>query len=119
MDLLDFRVKDGIAWRRAAVCLLLAVLFLYNPFFTILSTSGVLHVQQPYSFRATVAASELRRCVAAEDKLEMPVLEVAALSVLASPQELDKVFANLNDEPAIDPVQAVRGSIWFRPPPVS
>jgi hypothetical protein len=103
--------------KRAAVCLVLIALLLYNPFFTILSISRDLSVAHPLSYRATVAGSELRRCtVEASDPLipELAAALLHAAALLAPSHKVDFVqtsdIAGVVSQPSCD-------SIWFRPPP--
>jgi hypothetical protein len=99
-----------------ATCLLLVALLLYNPFFTILSSSHDVSVQHPLSYRATVAGSELRRCTIEAQPL-LPGLDAAvvhAATLLAPPHEIALVQPS---DTAGLLSQALCDSIWFRPPP--
>jgi hypothetical protein len=101
----------------AATSLLLVALLLYNPFFTILSSSRDLSVQHPLSYRATLAGSELRRCTFDGAKPLIPGLGVAAVhaaTLFALSHEIALVQVN---EPASFLSQTLCDSIWFRPPP--
>jgi len=103
--------------KRAAVCLVLVVLLLYNPFLTILSVSQDLSVSHPLSYRATVAGSELRRCTIDPSDPLIPELAAAlahAAALLAPSNEVD--FVQPSDTAGVVS-QASRDSIWFRPPP--
>jgi hypothetical protein len=108
------------AWH-AALCLLLAVLFLYNPFFTVHDVSGVLQVRHPLSYRATVASSELRRSTIDPAKPLIPATGVlAAQTFLAAPPPPQRAPAfpiYLQDDFVAGPQQVVFESIRFRPPP--
>jgi hypothetical protein len=101
------------------VCLLLAALFLYNPFFTIYGSSPVLKVQHPPSFRGTVASSELQLSRVSQVQPEVCVLQEAVLEAVAP-----AAAPSINSEAALElPLdlqpQIFSESLWFRPPPVS
>ena len=114
---LDLQPQTGRARWRAGVCLALIALFLYNPFFTILSSSHEVSVRHALSCRATVASSELRRCALEPAKPLLPELTAAIFCVAI-------LMSSSNDVGAVqgrDAVAAVSlvpcDSVWFRPPP--
>ena len=103
----------------AGVCLFLAALFLYNPFFTIYGSSPVLKVQHPPSFRATVASSELQlsRVSQVQPEVSAPLEAVLeAVAPAAAPVAHTRVP---RQEPLDFHPQIFPESLWFRPPPVS
>ena len=110
--------RGTLSWR-GALCLLLAVFFLYNPFCTICMSSGpsaVVH--HPVSYRSTIASSELGCGTVQHTKLH-----VVSLAVLVTPLKIplqDK--ADIRPKPVDDTapvvIQAFATSLWFRPPPV-
>jgi hypothetical protein len=113
----EFPTSASDSPRRAIICLLLVAFLLYNPFFTILSTSHDLSVKHPLSYRATVAGSELRRCTIDTTDPLIPDLSAAILHaatlfvpthqvVLVRPSDIAGLLS-----------QALCDSIWFRPPP--
>jgi hypothetical protein len=101
-----------------SVCVVLAVLFLYNPFFTIYGSSGVSAVRHPVSFRGTVASSELRRSVLKQAQPKIDVLEEAILDAVGLPEVFGPNSAAVTDEPFRSTQEAVLESLWFRPPPL-
>jgi hypothetical protein len=105
------------ARKRAAVCLVLVAVLLYNPFFTVLGTSHGLSVKHPLSYRATVAGSELRRCTVEPVDPLIPELTAALLhaAVLLAPTH-EVTFVQPCDTAGLVS-QAPCDSIWFRPPP--
>ena len=113
------RLKLRASPWRVGLCLLLATLFLYNPFFTIYGASRILDVQHYLSYRATVAGSELRRCTVEPAYSLIPALQAAVAFALLQPEVNEAVLPALsdNDLSGIIP-QANCGSLWFRPPPV-
>jgi hypothetical protein len=102
----------------AATSLLLVALLLYNPFFTILSSSRDLSVQHPLSYRATLAASELRRCTMEAAQPLIPGLDAAvvhAAALLLTPGH-EIALVQPSDTAGLLS-QALCDDIWFRPPP--
>jgi hypothetical protein len=75
----ESRVEASDALGRPAFCLLLIAFLLYNPFFTILSSSADVSVQHPLSYRATVAGSELRRCTMDSAQMLIPGLDASVV----------------------------------------
>jgi len=113
----ESRIKISGPRERAAVCLVLVALLLYNPFFTILSISQDLSVAHPLSYRATVAGSELRRCTTEPSDPLIPELTAALLwtAILSTPTH-EVAFVQPSDTAGLLS-QASCDSIWFRPPP--
>jgi hypothetical protein len=101
---------------RAAISVLLAALFLYNPFFTILSISQDLSVQHSLSYRATLAGSELRRCTFEPDTPLIPELSaVVSPAIALSKPSYEVGPVQISDLLPLS--QVACDSIWFRPPP--
>jgi hypothetical protein len=113
----EFRATTSDSPRRAAICLLLIAFLLYNPFFTILSTSHDLSVKHPLSYRATVAGSELRRCTIDTTDPLIPELSAAILhaATLLTPTH-QVAFLQPSDTAGLLSL-SLCDSIWFRPPP--
>lgn len=106
------------SWRRA-VCLLLAVFFLYNPFVTISMASGPSQVvRHPVSYRSTIASSELGCSTVQHTKLHVVSLTVLVTSAKISLQDKDDVRPKPVDDTIPAVTQAFATSLWFRPPPV-
>ena len=106
--------RSGFA--RAAISLLLAALFLYNPFFTILSISQDLSVQHSLSYRATLAGSELRRCTFEAATPLIP--ELSAVASQVAPLFKPSYEVGPVQTSDVVPISQVScDSIWFRPPP--
>jgi hypothetical protein len=101
----------------AGLCLLLAVLFLYNPFLTIYGTSQSQSVQHPLSYRGTVAGSELGRCTVDPSSTLLPVLQAAVACALVQPVVSRERKRSLAGEVVRVVPQVSFGSLWFRPPP--
>jgi hypothetical protein len=119
MSLLSpLRPKSGALQWRAGLCLLLAVLFLYNPFLTILGTSEAVHVGHPLSYRATVASSELQRFTVNPVKSLIAALEPLVTAKLVQAAALYAVLPAQPRESFRRASLVVCSCLWFRPPPV-
>lgn len=99
-------------------CVLLAGLFLYNPFLGAANAAGNLIVGHPASHRATVGASEL-------EQFSQPAARVsAALPAWGDAQSLVLQVAASEwakrgtvEEAVAVPLVRYSSSLWFRPPP--
>jgi hypothetical protein len=109
--------ERGESRKRAAICLVLVALLLYNPFFTILGISRDLNVQHPLSYRATVAGTELQRCTFEAANPLIPELSAAILHVASLLSPSYKVAFVQPSDTAGPMSQAICDNIWFRPPP--
>jgi hypothetical protein len=106
------------SWRRA-VCLLLAVFFLYNPFVTISMASGPSEVvRHPVSYRSTIASSELGCGTVQHTRLHVVSLTVLVTPVKIPLQDKDDIRSKPMDDTVPAVTQAFATSLWFRPPPV-
>jgi hypothetical protein len=103
---------------RAGLCLLLAVLFLYNPFLTIYGSPARLSVRHPLSMRGTLASSELRNSLVKEIKIKVETPQDADLSVFEF-SIAPEIGSFIPEEESLVPKQEIlSASLWFRPPPV-
>jgi len=100
-------------------CLLLAGLFLYNPFLAVGRWSGKTAVCHPASYRGTIASSEL-------EQFTPPNRGVAALLPDADAAQVLIRYLDLNNstppyyveqEDLATPQTGFSSSLWFRPPP--
>ena len=104
----------------AVLCLLIAVLCVYNPFFTIYGNSGNLHVCHPLSYRGTVASSELRRCTL---ELAVPLISIAEGQRARGWRQNatlteNSIFPTWRHDDFVPGFrQVVLDGLWFRPPP--
>jgi hypothetical protein len=113
------RPNRGTLPLRAAVCLLLALLFLYNPFFTICMSPGPSAVLQRHaSYRSTIASSELDCGRFQPTKLHVAPLRTLVEAVEVRLQEKDDNRPVPGDEIVRFVTQDFVSSLWFRPPPV-
>jgi hypothetical protein len=112
----DPQTRSSTMPYRAAICLILVTLLLYNPFLTFLGSSANIIVHHPLSYRSTVAGSELQRCTC-----ECPASQVAALAVLESSAAMPDAAVKTGSLAVVEsfarPSLTLGGSIWFRPPP--
>jgi hypothetical protein len=115
---LHLQLKLGALPWRVTLCLILVVLFLYNPFLTIYGASPIVNIQHPLSYRATIASSELRRCTVEPAKPLIPALEAAVTFELAQSAATDEVPSVLPRDLFRAVPQVICNSLWFRPPPI-
>ena len=102
----------------AALCLFLAVLFVYNPFFTIYGSPSGLSFRHPLSMRGTLASSELRRSLVKEVKPTVETPQEADLGALEF-SVASEIGTFIPQEESLVPNQEIlSASLWFRPPPV-
>jgi len=114
-SLTKFRQTHPALW--ALLCLLLVISFLYNPYLQAQVSSGELNVRHPFSNRATVGASELEKYASMASETGHVVMPCLPLAF--SPAVLQSVhFFPPGANEQIPPQVALRGSVWFRPPPV-
>jgi hypothetical protein len=105
------------AWG-VGLCLLLAILFLYNPFFTIYGSPSGLSFRHPLSIRGTLASSELRHSLVKEVKPRVEAPREADLGVLEF-SSVPEIGMFLPEVDLLSPTQeTLCSSLWFRPPPV-
>jgi hypothetical protein len=110
------RAARNHAW----VCLLLSVLFLYNPFLAMQGSSGALSVGHRPSYRATVASSELLKFEKTESRETMAIADVNLFQafILLQPQ-LQSSARHDNTEDLHPADHFLSGNLWFRPPPAA
>jgi hypothetical protein len=102
---------------RAGLCLLLAALLFYNPFLTILSASDIIHVRHPFSYRATVASSELGRCTLDSVLPLVPALAVQPVDSLTQVVPIQRGEHAPSRVFFRSVAQLSSNGLWFRPPP--
>ncbi|HET9994892.1 MAG TPA: hypothetical protein VFQ18_05755 [Candidatus Acidoferrum sp.] len=102
----------------AGLCLFLAILFLYNPFFTVYGSPAGLNVRHPLSLRGTVASSELRRGIIKQTAPKIDAPTEAALEVVPLPKVFPLDAASTQEEPLIPEKETALEDLWCRPPPV-
>lgn len=105
-----------ISWR--AICLVLGLLLLYNPFFTISPAAGPdATFQHHVSYRSTIAASELgcsNLQQHSEVSVEPLVVLVATLFDAVRPAE---VIAPRPTQETVATSDGFASALWSRPPP--
>ena len=109
---------ESVRFLGRAVCLVLALFLLYNPFFTINPSSGPdAAVQRHVSYRSTIAASELGASKLqqhSEVSVEPIVALVATLFDAVRPAE---VIAPRPSDETVTASDGFASSLWSRPPP--
>ena len=109
----------AVSKRDVWVCLLLAILLLYNPFLVALGSAAGLNVHHPASYRATVASSELQRFAPAAGQDLFGFADSAPTQFF----HLLPVLSELNILPGSPQINTVQrflcAGLWFRPPPAS
>jgi hypothetical protein len=103
---------------KAFLCLLLAMLLLYNPFVSLLHSGGPVSVNHHARNRATVGACELQHYAPVSNQTTVRV-SAAEYSLVIPPDTVASEFSSA------DPLLLVRricgtgfsSSLWFRPPP--
>jgi hypothetical protein len=105
-----------LGWR--AVCLMLGLLLLYNPFFTICTTGGpAATIEHHVSYRSTIAASELG-CSTLQQHPEVSVEPVVALiTTLFDAVRPVAVIAPRPSEETVAASDGFASPLWSRPPP--
>lgn len=99
------------------VCLVLATVLLYNPFFALPHSGNSLEIDHRASHRATVAASELQHFSPIDGWSALPAVDTgAAVVVLPLPELSHPFFLALPPTPHF-PQQFFGPGLWYRPPP--
>ena len=100
------------------ICLILATLLLYNPFFAVPHSGSSLEIGHRASHRATVGASELQHFSPIDGWGALPAIDAGAVVVVLPLTELSpQFFLPLLPIPRFSP-QFFGPGLWFRPPPV-
>ncbi len=111
--------KSFSSYRRVGLCVLLAILFLYNPFLAAGREHGTLTMSRPASYRATVASSEVEQFAppAAGAAALLPALVLFALLIPILVANRFDTRQTPAPEAAASPRAGFSSSLWFRPPP--
>ena len=110
--------RDGVRRPWRAVCLVLGLLLLYNPFFTICTAAGpAATIEHHVSYRSTIAASELG-CSNLQQHSEVSVEPVIALiAALFDAVRPAEVMAPRPSEETVAASDGFASTLWSRPPP--
>ena len=100
------------------VCLVLATLLLYNPFFAAPRSGHSLDLCPPVSHRATVGASELQHFSPTDGWGSLPAMETTEAGVVLPLPALSDHFLFVSHPTLLHPQQFFGSGLWFRPPPV-
>ena len=103
---------------RILTCILLAGLFLYNPFLGATCATGNLMVGHPASHRATVGSSELEQFRQSDISARalLPAVTDAEILILQVATS-DSAPARDIEEKVVVPLAGFSSSLRFRPPP--
>jgi hypothetical protein len=117
-DSSQFADIPRVAKKQAWMCLLLSLLFLYNPYLAVQGPSGALSVGHRPSYRATVAASELSKIENPESRESIAIANPGLFEAfhLLQPQ-LQALAGHRDTEDLHAADQFLSGNLWFRPPP--
>src|SRR5262245_51230155 len=111
------RRRPVLTWQ-IALCFLLAVLFLYNPFLNNQAQTRDLAVSHPVSHRATVGSSELEQFSQRNGVVApLPDLQIVQLFVAVTAATLPATQCTVDRQESMPPQTAFSSSLWFRPPP--
>jgi hypothetical protein len=98
------------------LCIVLALLFLYNPF-VVASPSGTLTVQHTPSYRATIASSELQNFSPIEPSRIFAIAIVLVFAWLLCSARVHFGRLGRTLDVVASPCRLMSSSLWFRPPP--
>jgi exosortase/archaeosortase len=111
------RGSDLLRRINGVVCLVLVILFLYNPYLAVAPSSSVLNVHHSLSYRATVGSSELQHFSPTNARKILALSIASVLTWLDSPASPIVVRVNeVSPHPAYA-FEVVCSDLWFRPPP--
>jgi hypothetical protein len=112
------RRGDVPLWQ-VSTCILLAGLFLYNPFLAINNVSGNLAVCHPASYRSTIASSELEHFTPRNSGAADLLSDACTIQELI-PQVAGSIAIprhHVAEVAVATPQTGFSSSLWFRPPP--
>jgi|SRR5579864_5249782 len=108
---------EGGARAYTWVCLLLAFLFLYNPYLSAHCSGEGLNVQHPASHRATVGSSEMEQFSPRGSQDADVFVAFFFVDVLSFLPDIGSHSFTFPGSELILPPQLLCASLWFRPPP--
>jgi hypothetical protein len=99
------------------ICLVLALLLLYNPFGASLRSGHGLEVCHPASHRATVGSSELQHFSPANGWGSLPAVDISQVNFALPLPDISSQFFFVSNSSILFPQQFFGPGLWFRPPP--
>jgi hypothetical protein len=111
-----FESRGGL---KAWLCFLLALLFLYNPYLRLTSSSADLNVRHPASYRATVGSSELQHFSPTDGRRVFATTVAILFDWFATPLNSSAGESIEGVTPYFHACKILCTDLWFRPPPVS
>ena len=117
-DLTLRRRRIRFSYGKVFVCLLLAGLFLHNPFLALCKESSSLTVCHPASYRSTVASSEVEQFAPPAQRSAALLREIYVVVPLlfALPENAIEPRRTFKQKVGT-PQTGFSSSLWFRPPP--
>lgn len=103
--------------RYRCICLILATLLLYNPFFAVPHSGNSLEIGHRASHRATIGASELQHFSPMDGWGAQPAIDAGAGVVVLPRTEPSHQFFLALLPTQYFPQQFFGPGLWFRPPP--
>ena len=101
---------------RGAVCLLLAALFLYNPFLNMVASANGLAVAHRDSNRSTVGSGEFQHFTPTDSQdSAVPEISVPLFFHLDAPVSIVSYVPRFDVPPIVQRI--LLAELWFRPPP--
>jgi hypothetical protein len=108
--------RARLPWR--AVCLVLALFLLYNPFFTICPGTGPdATLQHHVSYRSTIAASELGCSNLQHSGVSVEPIVVMVGTLFDAVPPVEEVVRPRPSEATVAASDGFASSLWSRPPP--
>jgi hypothetical protein len=101
------------------LCLVLASLFLYNPFLAGADSFRGLNLRHPPSNRATIGSSELQQFRVTDGRSTFAIPETASIEFRPPLADYPLAVPEGPAEDILPAQQFVCASLWFRPPPAS
>ena len=109
----------AVSKHRVWLCLLLASLFLYNPFLAGADSFGGLNLRHPPSNRATIGSSELQQFRVTDGRSTFAIPEAASIEFHSPLPDHPLAVSGGSAEDILPVQQFLCASLWFRPPPAS
>jgi hypothetical protein len=110
----------AVIGRQVFVCLLLALLFFFNPFFLPPESASGLSLLHPPSYRATVASAELLKFKNPENLNASTIADCEEIEgFLPSQQEQQTSETRVSADEPLPADLLLSGNVWFRPPPAA
>ena len=104
--------------RPVFVCLLLGLLFLFNPFLLTPECASGPSLLHPPSYRATVASAELLKFQSPDNLSASVFTDCKEVEGFLLPQPQTST-PRINAEELLPPSRLLSSNVWYRPPPAA